>query len=260
MRGFCLYPSSTLNNGTTSCRSRENDAETPPYTLVVAGSTASTGVAIRVEYDTHGHVQSRTRFGRPHHQPLIVLRGCAPRRSPTSPSCHFLRPRLRAASASRKMDLPGSLGFLPPTAVPPRALRALSFCPLPSQRLQPLRRARVAVASLSPADEDERPRDGEEPEGSVDWNASWAEFRGSGMVSDAPAGREAVTKREMAARRASARVRSSVQNAAASVPSRQALFRDWRFWLGIIFALSLFSAFVNSTAVPDAPAGGVGVV
>lgn len=58
----------------------------------------------------------------------------------------------------------------------------------------------------------------------------------------APAGREAVSKEELAASRAAGRVRE----AAGKMPSGAGLMRDWRFWVGIIATLSIFSAFVRS--------------
>lgn len=81
------------------------------------------------------------------------------------------------------------------------------------------------------------------PQSTVDWNGEWNKFQDSGMRSMAPKGREPVSKEELVA----SRVRGKVKAVSTKLPSRQQLFRDWRFWVAIIVALSLFSAFVQSS-------------
>lgn len=82
------------------------------------------------------------------------------------------------------------------------------------------------------------------PQSAIDWNKSWTDFQASGAKSSAPPGREPVTKAQVAQSKLNANVRS-FSNA---LPSRQQLFADWRFWAAIIFALSVFSAFVQSSS------------
>lgn len=91
---------------------------------------------------------------------------------------------------------------------------------------------------------DETRRQHDIPRSSIDWNKSWADFQASGGRSMAPSGREPVSKEEVARQKALNRLRS-VSN---SLPSRQKLFADWRFWVSIILALSLFTAFVQSSS------------
>lgn len=93
------------------------------------------------------------------------------------------------------------------------------------------------------------------PQSFVDWNSEWTSFVQAGYPSNAPKGREPPSKEALAARRALASVKNTVDRVAGSVPSRQALFRDWRFWIAIILALSFFSAFVQSTT-PGTNLGG----
>lgn len=106
----------------------------------------------------------------------------------------------------------------------------------------------AAAGPPPPADEDEAESgSGSEehdiPQSAVDWNNEWSKFQEGGMRSMAPQGREAVSKQEVAAARAKARINAVTSK----VPSRQQLFKDWRFWLAIIATLSLFSAFVQSS-------------
>lgn len=91
---------------------------------------------------------------------------------------------------------------------------------------------------------DEPRRQHDIPRSSIDWNKSWSDFQASGGRSMAPSGREPVTKEEVARQKALNRLRS-VSN---SLPSRQKLFADWRFWVSIILALSLFTAYVQSSS------------
>lgn len=91
---------------------------------------------------------------------------------------------------------------------------------------------------------DEPRRQHDIPRSSIDWNKSWADFQASGGRSMAPSGREPVTKEEVARQKALKRLRS-VSN---SLPSRQRLFADWRFWVSIILALSLFTAYIQSSS------------
>lgn len=86
------------------------------------------------------------------------------------------------------------------------------------------------------------------PQSAVDWNSEWTRFQKGGMRSMAPEGRQPVSKQEKVKRQVEGRLR----RATSSVPSRQQLFADWRFWAALILALSLFSAFVNSTTTSTA--------
>lgn len=86
------------------------------------------------------------------------------------------------------------------------------------------------------------------PQSAVDWNSEWTRFQKGGMRSMAPEGRQPVSKQEKVKRQVEGRLR----RAASSVPSRQQLFGDWRFWAALILALSLFSAFINSTTTSTA--------
>lgn len=138
------------------------------------------------------------------------------------------------------------LTFVP--AVPALSARS-AFAPRAASA-RALRRARVPLhcsAATPPSRDDDK-----EGETNVDWNESWVRFRSSGMSSDAPPGRSAVTPQQLAAKRAATKARNAIEDVRNNVPSRQELFRDWRFWVAIIFALSLFSAFINSTQAPSA--------
>lgn len=87
------------------------------------------------------------------------------------------------------------------------------------------------------------------PQSSIDWNQQWTEFQASGGRSTAPPGREPIPKQVVVKRKLINRVRK-VQD---TLPSRQKLFSDWRFWLCIILSLSLFTAFINSTSSAALP-------
>lgn len=84
------------------------------------------------------------------------------------------------------------------------------------------------------------------PQSNIDWNADWSKYRrdlAEGAAPSAPPGRAPPTPAEKAARKAAAQV-SSIKN---TLPTRQALFADWRFWIAILLALSLFTAAVGSS-------------
>lgn len=99
-----------------------------------------------------------------------------------------------------------------------------------------------------PKDEDEAHEQHDIPQSSVDWNKLWIDFQASGGQSQAPSGREPTSKQEMARRKVAKGIRS-VSN---TLPTRQQLFADWRFWLAIILSLSFFTAFVQSTTTQSA--------
>lgn len=99
--------------------------------------------------------------------------------------------------------------------------------------------------------DDESVPDEVAPDGTVDWNSEWAKFQEGGMRSMAPKGREPLSKEAIATQKAKLLV-GRVTN---SVPTKEALFRDWRFWAAIILTLSLFTAFVNSSAQPAVTPG-----
>lgn len=84
------------------------------------------------------------------------------------------------------------------------------------------------------------------PDSSIDWNKSWADFQASGGQSTAPVGREPLSREERTRRKMVNQMRDVTE----SLPTRQQLFADWRFWVALILVLSLFTAFVNSTTAP----------
>lgn len=120
-------------------------------------------------------------------------------------------------------------------------------------------RVRPACGAEAPPPPDEKSGDNgpnEEhdiPQSAVDWNSEWSKFQADGMRSMAPRGREPVSKEELAASRTMSRIRSVTDK----VPTRQQLFRDWRFWVAIIATLSLFSAFVQSSQTVGGPYGSI---
>ena len=95
------------------------------------------------------------------------------------------------------------------------------------------------------------------PQTSIDWNAAWTQFQESG-IKPMTKGREPLPRETVAAKKVVNRVRASVTQVTSRLPSRQMLFNDWRFWVGIILALSVFSALVGSSHPQLAP--GVGQV
>lgn len=100
----------------------------------------------------------------------------------------------------------------------------------------------------SQMDNSRRPHD--IPKSMIDWNQSWSDFQASGGRSMAPSGREPVSKEEVARQK----IRNRFRSVSNSLPSRQKLFADWRFWIAIILALSLFTAFAqSSTPTPPMP-------
>ncbi|PXF44730.1 hypothetical protein BWQ96_05489 [Gracilariopsis chorda] len=108
---------------------------------------------------------------------------------------------------------------------------------------RPLRRTTPLCTTDKPdRSEDSDPHD--IPQSAVDWNSEWSNFRLSGMQSQAPPGRQPLSAQEKARRNMQAKVQTVTSN----MPTRQQLFADWRFWVAIILSLSLFSAFVQSTA------------
>lgn len=115
-------------------------------------------------------------------------------------------------------------------------------------------RQRVATRmTFSPPPKD---NDGKDERDDVDWNESWTRFRASGMVSDAPAGRQPPTEAEKAARRA----REVIEGTKGKLPSREAVLADWRFWVGILLVLSLFTAYVNASHTYIQPAATSGLI
>jgi hypothetical protein len=85
------------------------------------------------------------------------------------------------------------------------------------------------------------------PQSDVDWNAEWSRFTSAGMVSDAPKGREPPSRSAKVAMKAVSTVQASMNNVTNNMPSREVLFADWRFWVGLILALSVFTAAVGSS-------------
>lgn len=103
------------------------------------------------------------------------------------------------------------------------------------------------TSDKSSKDNEESREPHEIPQSTIDWNKSWADFQATGSRSGAPPGREPLSKQEVARKKVSKSIRS-VTN---TLPSRQQLFADWRFWLTIIIALSFFTAFIQSTSTPS---------
>ncbi len=135
------------------------------------------------------------------------------------------------------------------------AARPRALC----NRCRVQRRLTPRLSSSSPPPPPPPPSEKNGNNSEIDWNESWAKFRSSGMVSDAPVGRAPPTEAEKAARKAKATL-DNVQN---SLPTWQILSGDWRFWVSIIFVLSLFTAYVNSTHTgipPAATGGGAGLI
>lgn len=88
------------------------------------------------------------------------------------------------------------------------------------------------------------------PQSEFDWNADWNKYQqdlAEGLAPAAPPGRAPPTPAEKAARTAAARV-STIKG---SLPSRQALFADWRFWVAVLLALSLFTAALGGSQSPQ---------
>lgn len=120
-----------------------------------------------------------------------------------------------------------------------RRTQRLSLC----HRTPPIRRLSVRAAK----EDDPEPKEPHDiPQSAVDWNSEWSRFSASGMRSMAPEGREPTSKEELARQRAINNVRKVTDK----LPSRQKLFADWRFWVAVIVALSLFTSFVQSTSSP----------
>lgn len=116
------------------------------------------------------------------------------------------------------------------------------------------RRARM---TFSPPPKDNSPDSDADNGGSdVDWNESWTRFRASGMVSDAPAGRQPPTEAEKAARRA----QQVLEDTKGKLPSREVVLADWRFWIGLLLVLSLFTAWVNASHTYVSPTATNGMI
>jgi len=120
------------------------------------------------------------------------------------------------------------------------------------------RNIRRPEMTFSPPPRDNNNGDSEADNGTgdVDWNESWTRFRASGMVSDAPAGRQPPTEAEKAARRA----RSVLEDTKDKLPSREVVLADWRFWVGLLLVLSLFTAYVNASHTYISPATTSGMI
>lgn len=129
-----------------------------------------------------------------------------------------------------------------PLALPRPALANRSLCPTLSFRPALRPRPLLRCATASPEDPPEQESDSSS---SVDWDNDWNSFRASGMVSDAGPGRAPPSAQEKAVRN----VAAQVERAQGALPTRQELFADWRFWVGIIVALSLFTAAVGGSQV-----------
>lgn len=125
----------------------------------------------------------------------------------------------------------------------------VSACRRPCLRLIPRANVDSDDSSRQPRDNDKNDDDGHRdiPQSSVDWNAEWSKFANEGMTSSAPKGREPPSATERAARRAATAVKSRVGSVTSKLPSRRALFGDWRFWIAVIFALSVLTAAVGNS-------------
>jgi hypothetical protein len=121
----------------------------------------------------------------------------------------------------------------PFVAAPPRRARA---------RARHAQSLRAEAGAASPNDGNDGQGDDAAPS-SVDWDSDWSKFKTAGMQSDAPVGRAPPTAQEKAVRKAAAQVR----NVASTLPTRQALFADWRFWVAILVSLSVFTAVVGGS-------------
>mmetsp|Transcript_10416 Transcript_10416/g.18792 ORF Transcript_10416/g.18792 Transcript_10416/m.18792 type:complete len:180 (-) Transcript_10416:294-833(-) len=83
------------------------------------------------------------------------------------------------------------------------------------------------------------------PKSSVDWNSEWNRFASSGMKTEAGKGRSPTPKFILNAKRTLNSAKASVVNAKQNAPTFRQLSNDWKFWVAIIVALSVFSASVN---------------
>lgn len=112
-------------------------------------------------------------------------------------------------------------------------------------------RVRCAAGAASPNDGGDGGGEDAAPS-SIDWDSDWSNFRSAGMASDAPPGRAPPTAQERAARKAAEQVR----NVTSSLPTRQALFADWRFWAAVLLSLSVFTALVGNSQANAPLTGG----
>jgi hypothetical protein len=131
-----------------------------------------------------------------------------------------------------------------------RAAAAAPYTARPRTRCAPPP-PRAEAGTASPNDGNEGAGEEAAPS-SIDWDSDWNKFKSAGMVSDAPPGRAPQTVQEKAARKAVAQVK----NVANSLPSRQALFADWRFWTAVLLSLSLFTALVGNSQANQPLTGG----
>ena len=146
-------------------------------------------------------------------------------------------------SNSRRAFTMSSTAFLSPICLP---LSSPSTLSITRRRAVSYRKTRPTRVFCAAAQDDKSDDDAHDiPQSSIDWNAKWAEFTASGMQSDAPKGRQPLTAAEKQRRNAMAKLR----NASDNLPTRRQLFADWKFWVAIILALSLFSAFVQSNTM-----------
>lgn len=157
---------------------------------------------------------------------------------------------LLSSSTSKALSRMVLTAFTSPVTVrtTPRLERCPALCH--SRRGNLLCRRSFRMSSdKTDSDNNKEPHD--IPKSTVDWNSEWSSFRESGGRSMAPKGREPVSKEELARKK----TMNSIRSVTNRVPSRQALFADWRFWVAIILTLSVFSAFVQSSAMPPSVGG-----
>ena len=93
------------------------------------------------------------------------------------------------------------------------------------------------------------------PQTRVDWNAEWVRFKQSGGLKSPglPRERRVRSPPEQAALRAWYSLQSAL-----TPPSREALLRDWRFWIALLLLLSILTT-MWSQSQTDPNIGGLGL-